>query len=426
MRKRSSQEMRSHNQALLINLIRERGPVSRADLVRLTSLSPTTVSTIVGRLIRQGLILEESSTARRGGAGRPAIKLRLNPKYGQVIGVDLGVSRIVVALADLQGQLLARVESPTPREAETGKTVSACVTTILMLIEKLPVGRLLGVGMGLPGLVDTASGVSLVSPNLGFRNVPFGELLHRALRVPVFLENVIHVTTLGEKWFGAGVDVDDMICLGVGSGIGAGVVVDGRLYRGPLDSAGEIGHSPIPQICAAEPLIPVGERCACGRTGCLETVSSGPAIARAAARAAASGKSQVLAGRLAEQGSRFSAADVTWAAEAGDPIARQILSEAGTYLGLAVATLVNVFGIGTVVAGGGVFGAGRWIWEPMVRAARAHVFSVAPETLQIRPRALGSDASLVGAVSLALQHLVFEFPEQEVVASCVRSTTDNY
>jgi len=252
-----------------------------------------------------------------------------------------------------------------------------------------------GLGLGIPGPIDTERGVCLFSPNLGWRNLDVASYFRRAFDLPVRLDNDVRVAALGEGWVGAARDFETFILLTVGTGIGSGVVLGGRLWRGPGFSAGEVGHIPI----APGPDAPL---CGCGRRGCLEARASGTAIAREARLAVERGEKTSLAGILARTG-RLSPRAVAEAARAGDAVARRVFEEAAGHLGTAVATAVNLFNPEAVIIGGGVAGAWDLLAPVLERAVAERTFPPNLKFLRgVFPAALGEDAGAVGAAGLVL------------------------
>lgn len=404
MPKGNAQQMKEYNRALVLRLIQQAGPISRVDLAKRTGLSPTTVSVITDGLIQDGLVHErEDLSPPAGGAGRRPVLLEIHPAGAFFIGVDLGVTNTSVVLYDLVSRVHARRTAPTPR----GQGVSASIELVLRFIHEtlgeagVPMSRVAGVGLGVPGYVDSVGGISRVSHNLGWRDVPLGNILQRALGVPVFVENVIRMTTLAEKWRGAGRGVSDLICVGIGSGVGAGVVIGDKLYRGPGQGAGEIGHTV---------LLPGGPLCRCGRRGCLEALVSGSGIVARTLERLKAGEASALRSLSQERLASLTAKEIAEHAHQGDPLCREIFWETGVYLGLGIANMINLFDIPFVIIGGGVAQAGELLFEPVNQTVREHVYAVDPARITIVPRELGSDASLLGAALLAAMETVFKLP----------------
>ena len=256
--------------------------------------------------------------------------------------------------------------------------------------------QLAAVAVAAPGPIDHERGLVRNPPNLpGWGTVPVVRMLEEALRVPVALENDANAAALGEHAFGAGRDFRNMIFVTVSSGIGGGIIVDGRVYRGATGAAGEIGHMVLDEN---------GPPCGCGQRGCLEALASGTAIAARAAALAEEGASPVLA-RLARQSAPppgastgLTAADVERAALEGDAVARRVIDEAGRFLGLGLVNLVHVFNPDGIVIGGGVSRMGDLILEPARQVVRERCFPLSQEGLSIVPGVLGDRAGALGAI----------------------------
>lgn len=405
MLKGNVQQMKEYNRALVLRLIQQAGPISRSDLAKKTGLSPTTVSVITDALVEEGLVREGDGTPpSTGGAGRRPILLEIRPDGGFLIAVDLGVTNTSVVLYDLTSKALARRKAPTPR----GQGAQANIDMIVRFIEEtlaeadVPMDRVAGVGLGVPGLVDSVGGVSRISHNLGWRDVPFRKILQEHLGFPVFVENVIRMTTLAEKWLGAGKGVSDLICIGIGSGLGAGVVIDDKLYRGPGQGAGEIGHTV---------LLPGGPLCRCGKRGCLEALVTGPGIVARALERMKRGVPTLLDSLSSVDLAALTAREIAAFARHGDRLCREIFWETGVYLGLGISNMINLFDIPFVIIGGGIAQAGELLFEPIIATVREHAYAVEPDQIAIVPRDLGSDASLLGAALLAGMETVFKLPD---------------
>lgn len=258
-----------------------------------------------------------------------------------------------------------------------------------------------GVGIGAPGPLDRAEGVVRVAPNLGWHDVPLRQFVSDAVGLPAALDNDANCATLGEWWLGAARGARYVVGLTIGTGIGGGLVLDGRLFHGASDVAGEVGHTTI----AAD-----GRRCGCGNLGCLEAYASGPAIAQRA-REALEG-SEPSAHWQIEGGdpANITAETVYRAAQSGDPLARLIVRETAEYLGTGVANLLNVFNPDLVVIAGGVTQAGEALFEPLRAAVRRRAFRPAVEACRIVPGALTGVAGMVGAVAMFQRSQHFSVP----------------
>jgi len=306
------------------------------------------------------------------------------------VGIDLGGTQLRVAVADARGKLRTVVRHPT--EAARGrrhviKRITETVAEALDL-DGTPARGVRALGIGLPGPVDPAAGLVISPANLpGFHNVPLNRILSRATGIPSFLHHDAHLAALGEHRRGAARGASELIYVTVSTGIGAGLILRGELYAGAHGIAGEIGHIVVQ---------PGGPLCRCGNHGCVEAVASGTGIAHAARIAAPNSAGSALH-RLRDP----SPEDVVRAARAGDELATTILESAGSYLGIAMGTLVNLFNPELIVLGGSVLKAGRQLLAPMRRSMAASSWKAARRGLRIVRPALGGDAGLIGAVEFA-------------------------
>jgi glucokinase len=311
---------------------------------------------------------------------------------GQAIGLDVGGTKIAAARVAADGSILAkeRVASPAADPA-------AILDATVDLAREVLTDDVVAIGMGAAGLVDSRTGVLAFAPNLAWRNVPLAAHVGGAIGLPVTADNDATVAAWGEYRFGAGRGSRHLLLVTVGTGIGGGIVTDGRIYRGAHGLAAEIGHIIVE---------PGGPTCGCGNQGCWEQVASGQAIQRAGRQAAERYPHSGIA-RLAEGvPARVTGSLVTRAAQDGDATARSILAQVGRRLGEGIAGLVNVLDPDVVVVGGGASAAGGLLLEPARRA-----FGRAVEAPDDRPKVplleaeLGNDAGVVGAAALALDGL---------------------
>ncbi|MFZ5597150.1 MAG: ROK family protein [Bacillota bacterium] len=314
---------------------------------------------------------------------------------GYVAGVDLGGTKIYTALAGPGGEIMAEVRVPTGAGDGPDAVIGRILDTINRVSEMaLPAGALLSaVGIGSPGPLDPASGVVFSSPNLpGWRCVPLRERLEQSVGAKVFVDNDANLAALGEYRFGAGRGSSHMVYVTVSTGIGGGLILDGRLYRGAGGGAGEVGHTVVD---------PDGPLCGCGRAGCLEALASGTAMAARARELVDSGRG---AGILREAGAdgEITAVSVARAAAAGDEEALGIIVRAGRYLGMGLANIINIFNPDRLVIGGGALAAGERFWESMEAELRARALGPALENVSVVRAGLDGRSGLMGAIALAL------------------------
>jgi glucokinase len=310
-------------------------------------------------------------------------------------GVDLGGTTITAALARRDGTVVADDQFPT--EAYRGP--EGVLDRIADLVDRLSARagqRPLAVGVGCPGLVDVHRGVTRFFPNLPsqWRDVPVASQLGLRLRCPAFLLNDVRTATLGELTYGRGQSVQTMAFFSLGTGVGGGLVIDGKLRLGPYGSAGEIGHQTI---------LPNGPLCGCGNHGCLEALVSGPALVGEAVRLMLAGQAPHLFVLTDGDPGRLSPKEIAAAAQQGDPGALSVIERTAEYLGIGVANVVTTLHPELVVLGGGVSGLGDLLLEPIRRSLHIRVRMFPPDDVRVECSALGDRAGVLGAVALASQ-----------------------
>lgn len=310
-----------------------------------------------------------------------------------VIAVDLGATRMRAAVVTEGGEVAARDEAPTPSGPGPEAVVAALASLLRRLQGHAPV-RPRAACVAAAGLVAGEEGRVVVAPNIaGFRDVPLAALLERELGLPAFVENDASAAALGEYRFGAGRGVRHLLHATLGTGIGGGIVIEGRLYRGAKGFAGEIGHIVVD---------PAGPPCRCGARGCLEALVSGTAFARRARRLRESGKAPILEELTA--GREPTGEDLLAAARAGDLAAEAEIRNGGHLLGLGLASLLNVLNPDALTLSGGLLAMGELLLEPMRRAMRALPYGPVAGT-EIRLTELGDNAGLLGAAAVAFERL---------------------
>jgi glucokinase len=317
-----------------------------------------------------------------------------------VIGVDLGGTNIVVGVLPIDGgdgEVLALKNEPT--DAERG--AKYVVDKIVLLIEEARAEVVAqfggtrtdfaGIGIGAPGPLNRATGTVIQSPNLGWRNFPLRDLIANAVNLPAVLDNDANCATYGEWWLGAGRNVDTLIGLTLGTGIGGGIVLNGEIFHGVSDAAGEIGHMTIEAN---------GRKCPCGNYGCLEAYASGPAIARRAIEGLEAGAESLLSDLIGDKVETITAATVYEAVINGDPYANDVMRETAKFLGAGVANVINIFNPDMIVISGGVTKAGDHLFVPLRSEVRRRAFKSALDACQITAAQLPGTAGVIGAAGV--------------------------
>lgn len=314
-----------------------------------------------------------------------------------IIGVDLGGTNIAAGAMPTDGtrEIAMRM---TPTLAEKGadgvvdRIVEMIEDVIAQTISETGAGRddFLGVGIGSPGPLDREKGIVVVTPNLGWRDFPLRDEIAKRVNLKATLDNDANCATLGEWWAGAAKGGRNVVGLTIGTGIGGGLILDGKLYHGASDAAGEIGHTTIESN---------GRRCKCGNYGCLEAYTSGPAIAERAREAIASDEGSILLEMVDGDHSKITAQTVYEASKRGDEIARDVVRDTAHFLGVGISNLINIFNPDTVVIAGGVTQAGEALFDPLRAEVKRRAFKPAVDACRIVPGALPLSAGVVGAVA---------------------------
>lgn len=393
--------MRELNRSLVLDLIKQRSPISRAAIAAEISLAKPTVSAIVEELIGEGLVREIGEGPTSPGGGRRPLLLEFNARAQFVVGVQIGINRTRVVVADALGRELDRDHIATPSGAPE-KALQRIAKAIDDLMKRAGAARrrLAAVGMCVPGLIEKDTGVCLLAPNLGWHDVPVREILERALvapsyrsaKVPVYVVNTADAAVVVENTEGAAQGVSHVVMLYViGFGVGSATVTDGKLMHGSRGLHGEIGHCHVPGATT---------RCNCGKIGCLETLTDGRAIVRAAKEAIETGRDTSLSRVPVDE---LTARHVGDAAAEGDAVALEILAEVGRLLGLAASWLINLLNPDVLIVGGGVANAGEPLLGPLREAAYEHTLPQEAERVEIRPWS-GNNAAAMGAIRVALQN----------------------
>lgn len=315
-----------------------------------------------------------------------------------VVGMDIGGTNLVVGCVAEDGSSLSALRSEPTRPEEGAdavihRLVRLAQSSMEQTAAEQPGSVFTGVGIGAPGPLNTRTGVVLLTPNLGWVNMPLRDRLQQSLNLPASLDNDANCAALGECWLGAARDARVAIGVTVGTGIGGGIVIDGRLYHGASDCAGEIGHTTID---------PSGRRCKCGNYGCLEAYASGPAIAQRAMEGIEAGYETGLPAYVDGDLGRLTAQTVYAAAHDNDPLALEVVNDTAKFLGAGLANLINVLNPDVLVVCGGVTQAGDKLFKPLQREITRRAFKPAVEVCRVVPGSLGDSAGVYGAARVFL------------------------
>jgi len=382
MQRGTFQLMKSVNKSMILNKIRTSEPISRAQIAKDTKLTPPTVSSIVRELIEQKLVTESELGESKGG--RKPTMLLVNKNGFYVIGVDAGPKTIECILSNLSGQIKDRIvvsiEFPLTNDSFLDLLKSG-IQKILQSVEER--SKILGIGMAMHGVVDVETGTSLFAPILQLSNIPIKEELEQEFDLVVQVENDARAMALGESWFGEHGNPSSMMAVNLGSGVGAGVVIDGKLYHGSTDLAGEVGHMTIDMK---------GERCECGNRGCLESFASAPSIVN-------------RANKMMPEKNITSSREVYELALQNDKECVELLQRTGAVIGIGLTNLIHVLNPELIIIGGGVSKSERFILRPIRETIRMRGLTKEAKETRVVVSELGDDATILGAVALLLVEL---------------------
>lgn len=399
--------VKSFNKHAALDLIRfAAGDLSRTDIADKMGLTRAAVSLIVNDLLESGVVQEAES--RSAPSGRPPVILEINPKAGMVGAIDMGATHMSIALADFTARIVHETEFPFDIKNGPEVCLATAYQNLLKLLEShgLSLSNLTAVGIGVPGPVITDAGM-VVSPPImpGWDRYPIRESLEKLFGCPVTLNNDAELGALGEWAYGAGRGEKNVAYIKVGSGIGAGLILNKQIYGGTTGAAGEIGHLTIDEN---------GPLCSCGNRGCLEAFAGGNAIAKQGQLLVQSGKRTLLSELPLE---KITAHEVAEAARRGDLHAQEILRRAGTFIGIAIAGLINLFNPSIVIIGGGVAQIGDILTTPIRQAVRERAMHASEQSVRITTGMLGRRSLLIGAIVQAINVTIHNIAEEKKIIS---------
>lgn len=381
------------NKRIIIDMIRfTPGGISRAELARQMDLTRAAVTTIINNLMADRLVRETDDAPSAGG--RRPILLEINPDRAYVMGIDMGATHLGIVLSDFSAHIIDEIELPFWVNDGPPKCLGFLDEQVRGLLDQanLKLEQIVSVGIGVPGpVVEELGAVNSPPIMLGWNDYPIRHHLSDLWKCPVSVGNDANFGALGEWAYGAGRGEENLAYIKVGSGVGAGLLLNGQMYRGTTGCAGEIGHITIRDD---------GPRCSCGSFGCLESMAGGNAVAQRAREAVNAGKRTKLASIIPLE--KITARDVAAAARAGDLVAQQIITTSGNYLGIAIASLVNLFNPGMIVVGGGVAEMGDLLLDPIRQAVRERSLRSAGESVRVSTAVLGRRSSSIGAIVQAI------------------------
>ncbi|MCX6080100.1 MAG: ROK family transcriptional regulator [Chloroflexi bacterium] len=391
------------NRAVVFRAIREASAISRADLAKQTGLNPATLTHITRELLERGLI--EDAGAGEARVGRRSSLLRIHSMIGNILAVRLARHNIQGLLTDLDlHDPVIHTTSSSFLANPIDASLPALLEVIETLIKKSGVERrtILGIGISAPGPLDAGRGILIAPPNFpGWNSFPVRKIIEEKTGFTTFLDNDANSAALAEKWFGAGRNLDNFVFILVEDGVGGGVVINGDIYRGQHDIAGEIGHTTIDRN---------GPICACGNTGCLELYASPHAAESVVRDALLAGRKSLVSDLIDNELNRISFESVAQAALQGDAVANEAILGMAQALGVAVVNVINSFDPQAVILGGKISLVGEIILPVVQDYVDRRAISRSEQQLPVMMSELGVNAPVIGAFSLVLREL-FQNPE---------------
>jgi len=388
----------SPSEAQAVASIRRLGPLSRTEIAETIGYSRSKITSVVNVLTHAN-ILKEIGDGTSSGGRRPRV-LDFNADFGYVVGVDLGATSVDLAVANFGGQILHRESLESDVRDGPDATLGLIGRYLLENLAHMGISpdKVYAFGIGVPGPVEFSTGLLIAPPIMpGWEAYPIHSYIQESFPSTIcIVDNDVNVMAMGELRAGAGIEEENFIFIKIGTGIGAGIVSNGEVYRGSNGSAGDIGH-----ICAD----PSGPICHCGNIGCLEAIAAGPPIAARGIEAARQGNSPILAKYLKANNGTLTAEDIGFAAAEGDPAANELIQESGRIIGEVLASLVNFYNPSLILIGGGVSKIGHQFLASIRRGVLHRSLPLSTRHLRIDTSLMGSDAGITGAITLALEHV---------------------
>lgn len=392
---KNQSEMKDGNIRSILRTMLWEGPISRSDLCKKTGLTPSAVSALTRELLEKGMIEELGPEDKKNqGAGRPPSLLQLNDRSCAAIGVEIGVDHLALGVVSLTGKLYNKVYEKMEPDEQPHQVFARIISFFNEQRQNLT-GKgvqLAGLGIAVTGLVDTKRGINRFAPNLGWRDVNVKEELSNQLDTPVIVDNNVRLMALGEEWFGAAKNSGSLIFVQVGAGVGCGIVLPRvGLLRGAFDGAGELGHCTV---------LPGGPLCKCGKRGCLEALVSERALIGSYRQRTVTRSNRPVDPR------EITVDMLVEAASRGDVDARNVLKEAAGFLGIGLATIINIFEPRQIVFNGNAFVLSpltrSWIYE----STRQHCFSCECR-VEFNDASFKNFQGVVGAATAVLQQEIY-------------------
>lgn len=385
--------LKGMNESVILNVIRKMGPISRADIAKETNLTPPTVTNIVNKLIEDNIVFEYRIGESSGG--RPPVLIKLNPDFMTIIVVHVSTNNLIEYTLDAELKTKSK-ETHRIKGLKKEEVMDLLISVLEKTIKNNSI-NISGIGIVVRGPVKTKEGISVFAPNIGWRNVPLKSIIEEKFRIPTYIINDVRAMALGEFHIGTGKDVDNMIFLKVGYGIGAAILINGKIYGGVSDSAGEIGHTTIDIA---------GPQCSCGNYGCFEALASEKALVSLVVKSIKEGNNSIVYEMSDGILDNVTPEMIYEAANLKDNLSLNALKTVGRYLGVGIANTINTFNPELIVIGGGIVQARGFIEDVIKETVEKRTFENSYSQCCIAFAELGDDATLIGAANMVMDEVL--------------------
>lgn len=407
-KKMSAGLMNKINKRQVLAVIREEDEISRAEIVKRLGLTPPTVNRILTQLISDGFV--DYVGHGKSGGGRPPMIVKFNGKDNYVIGIDIGATTIRGVLSNLDAEFIMEIQDSTKLKGGEDAVLEQIFSIVerLQSRKNLDKSKVLGIGIGVPGLIDRKNGMVDFSPDFGWKNFEFERRLKERISLPILFDNSTRLMAVGEKKYGKGIMLKDYIVINVGYGIAAGIVVNGKVVSGSRGYAGEFGHIVIDQQSDV--------KCDCGGKGHLEALASGRRIAELGRILVKKNQAPALKKMAGGDINNITAKLIASLANEGDEKALEIFNSALEYLSIGIVNLINLFDPEKVLVGGGVALNGDYFFNVLNKYVNRKMMS--SKIVPIEPVSFEKNATLIGACALVLEGVLnFDISVKESVAA---------
>lgn len=387
--------MKQLNISAILEVLRIKRRISRAEIAQITGLTPASVTNITKELMKSGFVQETGIGESSGG--RPPVILELNPDAGYVVGVNFGPGIIEAVVTNLDAKIM--VKKACSVDTGTQQYVIGIVEDLIADVikdKKVPEDSIIGIGLAIHGITNIHTGVLEFAPYYQWRGVRIKDIIEEKFGYPVFIENDVRAMALAESWFGVARGIPNFITVSIANGVGAGIIMNGKPYYGVDYSAGEIGHIVVE---------PDGPKCTCGNYGCLESLASDISLIKKAVKMIRQGAKTKIIELCNGNEENINIETIVEAAKQGDNLAVSIIEEAGRYIGITVSNLVNILNPNQFVLVGDITNAGSILIESIKATVRKVALEYPAKNIKIVNSALKKDAPVIGGATLVLQEI---------------------